>query len=378
MGKKPASPVMLLAGTRPEAIKLAPLYKELRAKNVPTLFCALGQHEELLSQALRCFKIEPDFVCRIMKPNQDLFHITSRTLLEAKKILKKIKPSVAVVQGDTTTALASSLAAFYLQIPVAHVEAGLRTSTIQSPFPEELNRRCITLLSSLHFAPTAKCTKLLQKEGVPKETIFCTGNTIVDALFSVCKAIERGEISVSKELFETTAKQKNLQRKLLLLTAHRRESFGGGLISIFQAVRRALQERNDLFVLFPMHPNPLIREAFEKSGLAFAANLLLLPPLSYSDLIFALDAADFVATDSGGLQEEAVSLNKPILVLRKETDRPEACCFLAGTNEEKILFAIRRMMAGAFRSHQCMPYGDGLASQRIALVLQSLWESQIR
>lgn len=374
MKKSNASPrsVLLVAGTRPEAIKLAMLCKELHRLAIPTRFCALGQHAELLDDALRCFEVEPDIVRKIMKPKQDLFHINTRSLLEAKKIFLKERPSLVIVQGDTTTAMASALAAFYLQIPVAHVEAGLRTPSVRRPFPEELNRRIITLVANLHFAPTEKAASRLLREGVAKNTVFSTGNTVVDALFWVREQIASGAIWVDSELFKTIAKQKQLQRKILLLTAHRRESFGGGLVSIFRAVRRALQERNDLFVLFPMHPNPAIREAFEKSGLSFAANLLQLPPLSYHNLVYAMDAADIVATDSGGIQEEAASLNKHVLVLRNETDRPEAHLVLAGTEEEAILRGVRQMMKREQLLDRGLPYGDGLASKRISLIIKDI------
>ncbi len=374
MGKSKASrcPVLLVAGTRPEAIKLALLCKELRRLAIPTRFCALGQHAELLDDALRCFQVEPDVVRKIMKPKQDLFHINARSLLEAKKIFIKERPSLVVVQGDTTTAMASALAAFYLQIPVAHVEAGLRTPSIRRPFPEELNRRIITLVSDLHFAPTEQAAKRLLHEGVAKHTVFSTGNTVVDALFWIRKQIGSGAIQVGQELFKTIAKQKELQRKILLLTAHRRESFGDGLISIFRAIGRALQENNDLYVLFPMHPNPAIRKAFEESGLSFAANLLQLPPLSYQDLVYAMDASDIVATDSGGIQEEAASLNKHVLVLRKETDRPEAHLLLAGTEEEKILRGIRQMLRREQLLDRGLPYGDGSSSRRISLIIKGM------
>ncbi len=377
MGNSKASPrpILLIAGTRPEAIKLALLSKELDLLKIPTLFCTLGQHAELLDDALRSFQVEPDIVCKIMKPGQDLFHVTSRSLMEAQKVFRKVQPSMVVVQGDTTTAMASALAAFYMKIPIAHVEAGLRTPSIQRPFPEELNRRMISLVADLHFAPTEKAAKRLLKEGVPKDSVFSTGNTVVDALFWVRKQIELGKIRVNKDLFDTIVKQKKLQRKLMLLTAHRRESFGEGLVSIFRAMRRALQEHNDLFILFPMHPNPAIREAFEASELSYAANLLHLPPLSYHDLVFALDSADIVATDSGGIQEEAASLNKHVMVLRKETDRPEAHLVLTGTDEEKILRGIRQMMRTKQTADRMLPYGDGLASRRISLIIQDLWSS---
>ncbi len=370
------SPVVLIAGTRPEIIKMSPVYAELRKEKIPVVFCLTGQHANIGNEVFSLFDIRPEYDLKIMKPGQDLFYITESVMKKTKELFESIKPSFVVVQGDTTSAMAAALSAFYLNIPVMHVEAGLRSGNIRGPFPEELNRRIITLVSSFHFAPTQQAAMQLQKEGLDQSQILCTGNTVIDSMHLIKNRIERAELNVSAELKKTLADQKKLGRKILLLTAHRRESFNGGLESIFSAMKLAVQKHSDLFIVYPTHPNPAVQAALEKSGLKKAERTLIVPPLPYHELLYTLDAADFVATDSGGIQEEGSSLGKKILVLRNETDRPECLeeglAVLVGSDKKKILAEIERALGPssciAFAGASC--YGDGKASKRIACLIK--------
>jgi UDP-N-acetylglucosamine 2-epimerase (non-hydrolysing) len=372
----PPHPVMLIVGTRPEAIKMIPLYKALKERDIPTCLCSTGQHAELLDDVFALFGVEPDVELKVMKPGQDLFYLTEVLLTRIKELYDRFQPTIVVVQGDTTSAMVGALAAFYAKIPVAHVEAGLRTGNIGAPFPEELNRRIITLVSSLHFAPTMHAVSQLRNEGVEADTIFFSGNTVIDALYAVIDSMNRGALSPLPQLVETVNAQRSEGHKIILLTAHRRESFGGGLESIFRAMKRALELDPNLFVIFPVHPNPVIRKILHDTQLDTLPNILILPPLSYHNLIYVMDASTGVATDSGGISEEAVSLKKPVLILRNETDRPEALedghAILVGTDEEKIEAGIGWMMrtASGRSDDGFSPFGDGKASQKISSVLE--------
>ena len=371
-------PVVLIVGTRPEAIKMIPLYQALKARHIPTCLCSTGQHAEMLDEVFTLFGITPDVEFKIMKPGQDLFYVTEAVLVKTKELYNAIHPRLVVVQGDTTSAMAGALSAFYARIPVAHVEAGLRTGDMQAPFPEELNRRIITLLSTIHFPPTERAALQLESEGVKKSSIVCTGNTVVDALYSVVDKIHRNELKPLPQLLETVKKQRLEGRSIVLLTAHRRESFDGGLEKIFSAVKRSLQLDPNLFVIFPVHPNPVVREAVRKSQLDTLPNILLLPPLAYHDLVYVMDASVGVATDSGGISEEASSLSKSVLILRNETDRPEALegghALLVGTDEEKILSGMSwiKNIASKNVSVKASPFGDGKASEKIARSIEEL------
>jgi UDP-N-acetylglucosamine 2-epimerase (non-hydrolysing) len=367
-------PVILMVGTRPEAIKLIPLYFALKKEGVPTLLCSTGQHQQLSEDVFKLFKVKSHFNFNIMRPDQDLFHITNTVLEKSGNLFKEIRPSLVVVQGDTTSAMSAAMAAFYLKIPIAHVEAGLRTKNIHGPFPEEMNRRVISLIASYHFAPTRRARSDLLQEGTQKEQIFLSGNTVVDSLFKIKKKLDLGTISVSPQIREAIEQQRSLGKKILLLTAHRRESFDGGLQLIFRAIKKALLENPQLYVLFPVHPNPVIGAAIQEVGLGKMPGILMTSPLSYQDLVYVLEAADLVATDSGGIQEEAVSLNKPVIVLREETDRPDGEIYLVGTQKTKILSAIRRIVQKKKKKsgRSISPYGDGFASKRIATVIRDL------
>lgn len=371
----PVGPVLLIVGTRPEAIKMIPVYQALRARHIPTVLCSTGQHAEMLSEVFSLFEVNPDIELHIMKPNQDLTYLTTSVLTKMQEVVNQTKPSMIVVQGDTTSAMAGALAAFYEKIPVAHVEAGLRTGNLQAPFPEELNRRIITLLSTFHFPPTPAAAQQLEREGISKERIYCTGNTVVDALYSIVGKIQTGALTPLPHLSELVQAQKNANKTLILLTAHRRESFDGGLQRIFATVKRALQQNPSLFVVFPAHPNPAVQKALRESGLSSMPNIAVFPPLSYTNLVYLLEASSGVATDSGGISEEAVSLHKPVLILRNETDRPEGVqagdALLVGTDEEKIIAGLDWIMKKPLNETPSPSvFGDGRAAERIAQVVE--------
>jgi len=341
-------PIVLIVGTRPEAIKVIPVYRALKKVGVPALLCATGQHAELLQEVFRVFGVHPDVDFAIMKPGQDLFHIHTAVMENCKEYFEKVGPSMVLVQGDTTSALAGALAAFYCQIPVGHIEAGLRTGNIHRPFPEEMNRKVITTLATLHFAPTPDAVENLRREGV-KENVYCTGNTVVDALYSVT-----AEASTSLR-----EKVEKAQGKKMLLTVHRRELSEEEFSQVFRAVKAAVQKDPTFSVFYPAHPSPKIQKVIREERLDEVISVL--PPLSYSELVYLLREVDFVATDSGGIQEEAASLGKPVLCLRKENDRLEKGI---GTETAAILAGIESMKKMG-RGEANFVYGDGHAAERI-------------
>lgn len=367
--------VLLFVGTRPEAIKMIPIYLALKQSKIPTFLCSSGQHDKLLRDILELFQITPDLDFEIMKPNQDFFYITQAVLAKSKELFEQIKPSLVIVQGDTTSSMAAALAAFYKKIPIAHVEAGLRSGNIYAPFPEEMNRRLISRLASYHFAPTKTAVSNLVAEGISEESIFCTGNTVIDALFEIRNKIARKEISLQSSIVEYVKNIRALEHKLILVTMHRRESFDTGLRTVIEALKKALKRYPNLHIIYPVHPNPVIQHILEESELNITPNIVITPPLLYPDLVYLLDIVDGVATDSGGIQEEAVTLNKPVLVLRNETDRPEAVqegvAVLVGTNEDRILEGIQKIMQGLFKTGgvESLLYGDGKASQKIISII---------
>lgn len=372
----PAGPVVLVIGTRPEAIKMIPLYQALKAAQIPALLCSTGQHAHLIDDLYKLFDVTPDIDLKIMKPGQDLFYITTSVLETMKRVLEQLNPALVVVQGDTTTAMASAMTAFYLKIPVAHVEAGLRSGNIYGPFPEEFNRKCISTLATYHFAPTHTAVRQLHAEQVDPLSIFYTGNTVVDALHRVLASIHtRGKL-ISSSLVELVDTQRAQGRTVVLLTAHRRESFDGGLDRIFNALRKIIAQHPHLCVIYPVHPNPCITQALERAQLDKTEQIKLMKPLAYHELLYVLDVADGVATDSGGITEEAISLSKPVLILRNETDRPEGLTTgqarLVGTQEEKIIDGFAWMLTQQKRAspHEVSPYGDGHACERIVQIIQ--------
>lgn len=359
--------VMLVFGTRPEAIKMCPLVNELRSRpsEFETVVCVTGQHREMLDQVLRVFDVAPDHDLAVMKPGQTLFDITSDVLLKVRKAMEYEEPDAVLVHGDTTTSFAAALAAFYLQIPVGHVEAGLRTRDLYSPWPEEFNRQAVDVLAEWYFAPTETAKENLLAEGKPAERIWVTGNTGIDALrTTVREGYSHPELEWAKG------------SRLVLLTAHRRENLGAPMHRMFRAVRRVMEERPDVKAVYPVHMNPQVREAAHAELDGFD-RLRIVEPLDVLDFHNFMAASHLVLTDSGGIQEEAPSLGKPVLVMRDTTERPEGVeagtLKLVGTDEEAICQEFSRLLddpaAYASMSHASNPYGDGYASKRIADIL---------
>lgn len=356
---------VVVFGTRPEAIKMAPVVKELERRKLDHVVIVTAQHRELLDQKLEVFGIEPDYDLDIMQQNQDLFYITTAVLNEIKPILMKERPDILLVQGDTTTTFAASLAAYYLKIPVGHVEAGLRTWDKHNPFPEELNRQLTTRLTDFHFAPTEWGKENLLREGVAPESIFVTGNTVIDALLMIVDPAYQFSESALKTVDFAT-------RKVILLTSHRRENFGAPMEQIFTACRQLVEANPDVDLIYPVHPNPNVQK-MAQSILAGVGRIHLIEPLDYRPFVQLMNKSYLILTDSGGVQEEAPSLGKPVLVLRKTTERPEAVkagtAKLVGTDKSVIMREAQRLLsdASAYRemSTKVNPYGDGKAATRI-------------
>ncbi len=358
---------MLVFGTRPEAIKMCPLVKELKKReNFETIVCVTGQHKEMLNQVLETFEIIPDYNLNIMSEKQTLFDITNKILSGIKDVLEKEKPSVVLVHGDTSTAFITSLACFYLHIKVGHVEAGLRTYNLQSPFPEEFNRQAIDLISDYYFSPTELSKKNLVLEGKDLNKIYVTGNTAIDALqTTISKHYAHSELTWAKE------------SRLILLTAHRRENLGKPMHQMFKAIRRIIEENQDVKVIYPIHMNPEVRKIANEE---FAGNdrIHLIEPLDVIDFHNFMSQCYLILTDSGGIQEEAPSLGKPVLVMRDTTERPEGVeagtLKLVGTEEENIYKAIKELLEDEVAYRQMAtaknPYGDGHASERICDILE--------
>lgn len=321
MTMQPHKKIMLVFGTRPEAIKMAPVAQSLKdAENWEVSVCVTAQHRQMLDQVLELFNIRPDFDLDLMKPGQDLTDITGNVLIGMRKVFNLWKPDLVLVHGDTTTAMAVSLAAFYAKIPVAHVEAGLRTNDIYSPWPEEMNRRIVGRVTSLHFAPTESARANLLAEGCADKSIYVTGNTVIDALLSVVERIET-DASISRQLRERFAFLQE-DKRLILVTGHRRENFGDGFENICYALRK-IAEREDVEIVYPVHLNPSVQEPVHRI-LADCPGIHLMEPLDYLPFVYLMNRAYLILTDSGGIQEEAPSLGKPVLVMRDTTERPEA------------------------------------------------------
>jgi UDP-N-acetylglucosamine 2-epimerase (non-hydrolysing) len=356
-------------GTRPEAIKMAPIVKELERRKLDHLVIVTGQHREMLDQKLEVFGIVPQYDLDIMQQNQDLFYVTSAVLNEIKPVLLKEKPDVLLVQGDTTTTFAVSLAAYYLNIPVGHVEAGLRTWNKFNPFPEEINRQLTSRLTDIHFAPTTWACNNLLKEGVQSDSVYVTGNTVIDALMMIVDpAYQFVQPPLSNIDFA--------KRRVLLLTSHRRESFGQPMENVFAACREIVQRHEDVELIYPVHPNPNVRKT-ANDMLRGIPRVHLIEPMEYRPFVQLMNKSYLILTDSGGIQEEAPSLGKPVLVLRKTTERPEAIeagtAKLVGTDKETIIAEAHRLLSDlqAYRAMaaQANPYGDGTAAKKIVDVL---------
>nr|WP_296051484.1 UDP-N-acetylglucosamine 2-epimerase (non-hydrolyzing) [uncultured Prevotella sp.] len=382
--------IMLVFGTRPEAIKMAPLVKAFQAKkdSFETIVCVTGQHREMLDQVLSLFDIKPDYDLNIMKQGQDLYDITSRVLLGMRDIFKICRPDILFVHGDTTTSTAAALAGFYQQIPVAHIEAGLRTNNIYSPWPEEMNRQITGRIATYNFSPTQLSRQNLLKENVADYKITVTGNTVIDALHWVTAKI-KGDKVLDKELarqlkekgYDTTRiaktdKEFSDSKRLVLITGHRRENFGEGFLNICHAIQDLSKKYPNVDFVYPMHLNPNVRKPIHEvfgNDLSHLGNVFFIEPLEYLSFVFLMEKADIVLTDSGGIQEEAPGLGKPVLVMRDTTERPEAVdagtVKLVGTNYDAIMNGVSLLLdnkpAYEAMSKATNPYGDGKACERI-------------
>jgi UDP-N-acetylglucosamine 2-epimerase (non-hydrolysing) len=369
--------VLIVIGTRPEAIKMAPIIHVLREKqNFKTIVCATGQHRQMLDQVLNIFKITPNFDLNIMTTNQSLSDITCAVLKKVTKIVEKTSPDIVLVQGDTTTTMATCLAAYYHKITVGHVEAGLRTGNIYSPWPEEINRKIATAIATYHFAPTDRARKNLIDEHVPAEKIFVTGNTVVDALQYVTKKIN-SDTRLRTQLLSQFS-YIDPHKKLILVTGHRRENFGDGFKNICQAIA-TISKRKDVQIIYPVHLNPNVKIPVE-SMLSGLPNVNLIDPLDYVPFVYLMSQAYLILTDSGGVQEEAPSLGKPVLVMRNATERPEiiesGAGIVVGTSCEKIVSEVNELLNNQDKHSKMSfihnPYGDGKASIRIVDKLEEI------
>lgn len=380
--------VMLVFGTRPEAIKMAPLVKEFQKypEQFKTIVCVTGQHREMLDQVLNIFEITPDYDLNIMKQGQDLYDVTARVLVGMRDVLKEAQPDVVLVHGDTTTSTAAALAAFYQQIPVGHVEAGLRTHNIYSPWPEEMNRLITGRIATYHFSPTPLSKENLLKENVAEDAITVTGNTVIDALYMVVDKIKNDTV-LSNELAAILANSgydtSRLVggKKLVLITGHRRENFGDGFINMCTAIKDLTQKYPEVDFVYPMHLNPNVRKPIHEvfgEDLSNLGNMFFIEPLEYLSFVYLMEQSTIVLTDSGGIQEEAPGLGKPVLVMRDTTERPEALeagtVKLVGTNYDRIVGEVSRLLDDSdyydTMSKAVNPYGDGLACGRIVNIFR--------
>ena len=375
--------VMLVFGTRPEAIKMAPLVKEFQKypEYFKTVVCVTGQHREMLDQVLSLFEIIPDYDLNIMKQGQDLYDVTARVLTGMRDVLKEAQPDVVFVHGDTTTSTAAALAAFYQQIPVAHVEAGLRTRNIYSPWPEEMNRQLTGRIAGFHFSPTVLSRQNLIDEGIADNRITVTGNTVIDALYVVVEKIKR-EVELDETLreklkevgYDVTRLEDG--RKMVLITGHRRENFGDGFINICKAIKTLIDKYPNVDFIYPMHLNPNVRKPIHEvfgEDLSCLGNMFFIEPLEYLSFVYLMEKSTIVLTDSGGIQEEAPGLGKPVLVMRETTERPEALeagtVKLVGTDYNKIVNEVSSLLVDSIAyekmSKAVNPYGDGQGCKRI-------------
>lgn len=383
---------MLVFGTRPEAIKMAPLVKEFQ--KYPELFetvvCVTGQHREMLDQVLELFEITPDYDLNIMKQGQDLYDVTARVLVGMRDVLREATPDVVLVHGDTTTSTAAALAAFYQQIPVGHIEAGLRTHNIYSPWPEEMNRQITGRIAMYNFAPTLLSKQNLMKENVNPYSIIVTGNTVIDALHHVVHKIKMDvvlekdlKVSLRKAGYDTNRLAAG--RRLVLITGHRRENFGDGFINMCTAIKDLSEKYHEVDFVYPMHLNPNVRNPIHEvfgEDLSFLDNMFFIEPLEYLSFVYLMEKSTIVLTDSGGIQEEAPGLGKPVLVMRDTTERPEALeagtVKLVGTNYEKIVSEVSALLDDKAYYNQMSqavnPYGDGLACGRISCFYRRILE----
>jgi UDP-N-acetylglucosamine 2-epimerase (non-hydrolysing) len=377
--------VLIVFGTRPEAIKMAPLVEEFFSRDTfVTKVCVTAQHREMLDQVLSIFKIKPDYDLNLMTPGQDLTDVTSRVLIGMRSVLAEYNPDLVFVHGDTTTGFVSALASYYRQIPVAHIEAGLRTNNIYSPFPEEINRQLIGRIARYHFCPTECSKESLLKENVKEEAIHVTGNTVIDALNIVVQDIHNNK--EKKLRICSTLKDKGYKisdKKIILVTGHRRENIGRGLMNICAALKSIAMQNSDVEIVYPVHLNPNVQKHVHEM-LSKIKNIYLIEPLEYEEFVFLMDKSYFILTDSGGVQEEAPSLGKPVLVMRDATERPEALAAgtvkLVGTNTALIIEETNKLLNNdsEYRrmSEAHNPYGDGKACKRIANTIAEIFANR--
>ena len=373
--------ILLVFGTRPEAIKMAPLVLDFQkySQNIEVKICVTAQHREMLDQVLKIFDITPDYDLNIMKPGQDLYDVTSNILLGMKEVLTLYKPDVVFVHGDTTTTIATAMSAFYQKIPVAHVEAGLRTGDIYSPWPEEANRKLTSQITQYHFAPTQTSKENLLKEGIHKNNIYVTGNTVIDALLWVLAKIEN-----TKEIKEALIKTINKEftafgdnKRFVLITGHRRENFGQGFLDMCSAIKTLAQAHTDVNFVYPVHLNPNVQKPVLEL-LSGIENVYLISPLEYEPFVYLMSKSYLILTDSGGIQEEAPSLGKPVLVMRDTTERPEAIdagtVKLVGTHPENIINEVTKLLKDKVSYEEMSkahnPYGDGKACEKIINIIK--------
>lgn len=382
--------IMLVFGTRPEAIKMAPLVKEFQknTEDFQTIVCVTGQHREMLDQVLSIFEIKPDYDLNIMKQGQDLYDVTARVLTGMRDVLKEANPDIVLVHGDTTTSTAAALAAFYQQIPVGHVEAGLRTHNIYSPWPEEMNRQLTGRIATYHFAPTPLSKQNLLMENVAEDRITVTGNTVIDALYMVVDKIKQDkelDAMLERSLRDAGYDVARLKdgKALVLITGHRRENFGDGFISMCRAIKALTEKYPEVDFVYPMHLNPNVRRPIHEvfgEDLSGLKNMFFIEPLEYLSFVYLMEKSTLVLTDSGGIQEEAPGLGKPVLVMRDTTERPEALeagtVKLVGTDYDRIVSEVSALLDDSAyydrMSKAVNPYGDGLACKRIVDVLRSV------
>lgn len=362
--------VMTVFGTRPEAIKMAPLVQALQQEpGIQSVLCVTAQHREMLDQVLELFELKPDYDLNIMKPNQTVSQITSNVVLGIEGVLQEVKPDIVLVHGDTTTTFATALAAFYQQVPIGHVEAGLRTYDKYSPYPEEMNRVMTGHLADIHFAPTERNRQNLLDEGISSDKIFVTGNTVIDALITVAEKPYSFED-------ETLSKLDFASKRVITVTCHRRENLGENMVQIFGAIRDIAEEFSDVEIVYPVHMNPKVRETADLI-LGQTEHIHLIPPLMYQPFVNLMAKSYLIVTDSGGMQEEAPALGKPVLVVRRETERPEAIeagtARLAGVERETIYSMVKTLLSDKdgydAMAHAVNPYGDGEACKRIVSAL---------
>ena len=375
--------IMLVFGTRPEAIKMCPLVKEFQkySNEFRTIVCVTGQHREMLDQVLQIFDVTPDYDLNIMKQGQDLYDVTSRVLLGLRDVLKQEQPDVVCVHGDTTTSTAAAIAAFYQQIPVAHVEAGLRTHNIYSPWPEEMNRQITSRIATYNFAPTPLSRQNLQQENVNNDTIIVTGNTVIDALYMVVNKINHNkdldkQLALNIQGAGYDVKRLTTGKRMVLITGHRRENFGDGFINMCTAIKDLTAKYPEVDFIYPMHLNPNVRRPIHEvfgEDLSNLGNMFFIEPLEYLNFVYLMEKCTIVLTDSGGIQEEAPGLGKPVLVMRNTTERPEAVdagtVKLVGTDYQKIIDQVSQLLDNNeyynTMSRAVNPYGDGKACERI-------------